>query len=761
MFTALTARRNRTVVLLTARHAGDWHTALGTQLGKAGVRILEFPPTRLEPRHPHVEAVYRRAYRRFSPSTGAPDLPPPLPPESNRWTTLDVVMLGWLAAHAPTGGLPADRASLYEAILCREFENWNDNLRSHFGRKAPVKALRLAAAAISLLSPPPATVDAALRAVELTGHTSLAVGEVSEMLGRYLTDTAEGVLALRPDPLADHLITTTFSPDGFFLRCIDLLAGDGSGPHIDPRRVVQNLTRAADTDPAIARNLAAAVLRQAPRLWTDALAVVLTQGGPFVGPLEQLADRDDTSLPLEDLAHGIPPGHGALRTLALIAATRTRPPRPQAGDDEDVRFRAAAALNNLSVRQSGVGDRAAALASVSEAVAICRELAAANPAAFLPDLAMSLNNLSDRYAEVGDRAQATAVWEQAWSGLFPATRAELMSFRGQRQLRAGDTDRAVSDLRLAAQTVDSAQVADHPQALARARQRIRSMLADIDRSAVPVAEFPPWATTPIPDSLIDVANEWISAQTWAQRRQILTGPAANVDRSAVAALTALHCDNLTLQELAATLADLDIRGPELVFAELADVDAAMSLLREWIDTPTWNASQRFLAEHPQLASEPQITAALEQLGGDSVVRQHLAILRLVAHLPASDIYDAILDPTDARDLLLRAARSADAGLLTELWFAVPHLTEHPFAGPLTVALISALTGSETETGDTLNRIEETAATAVEQASAAERRDTRALLRILASNRDDRIRLLGPIIRAFADDTPASMGGIDA
>ncbi len=62
--------------------------------------------------------------------------------------------------------------------------------------------------------------------------------------------------------------------------------------------------------------------------------------------------------------------------------------------------------NNLSVRQSAMGQRAEALTSIAEAVRIRRALADANPAAFLPDLAMSLHNQSNTQSNVGQRAEA-------------------------------------------------------------------------------------------------------------------------------------------------------------------------------------------------------------------------------------------------------------------------------------------------------------------------------------------------------------------
>ena len=58
-------------------------------------------------------------------------------------------------------------------------------------------------------------------------------------------------------------------------------------------------------------------------------------------------------------------------------------------------------LNNLAIRLAGLGRREEALAAIEEAVTIRRELAAARPDAFRPDLAVSLNNLSVRLGEPG------------------------------------------------------------------------------------------------------------------------------------------------------------------------------------------------------------------------------------------------------------------------------------------------------------------------------------------------------------------------
>jgi Tetratricopeptide repeat len=792
----LATRRDRTVVLLTARYPGDWRTSLANKLGSRGVHPEARPDTRLDALHPRVEGVYRRAYRRFSPTSGAPDLPPELPAASTGWTTLDVVMLGWLAARNPRAQPPADQAKLYEEILGREFDNWNADLRSRFGREADPAALRRAAAIVSLLSPTAQMVPAALRAVRIGEMTSLAVGEIAGMLGRFLTDPTEQVLALRPDPLADHLIVTDLHPGEDFDRCVDLVAGGDRGRTDDGQavlRLVNNLTRAADQNPATAGALATATLRRHPKLWPAALGTVWTRGGPFVAPLEELARHDDTPLPLQELAHHIPLSHGALRTLALIAAQRSRPALDPEEHDSDALNQAADAWNTLSLRQSETGDRAGALTSITEAVQIRRELVEQNPAAFLPDLAMSLNNLSVRQSETGDRAgaltsiteavqirrelveqnpaaflpnlaaslntlsallvtldgdpvQAVTAWDDAGAVLPAASRAELLCHRSGWHRNRSDTTAAIADLSTAAALIDLDGPFDDPRALAHARQYIRTCLATFDPSDLSKVPFPSWVITPIPEAVIDLANRWIAAD-WSQRQQILTAPDMPTDRDLLRVLAAVYCDHPELRHWLDVIDDIDARGRDVVFAEMDAAQATVSLLQDWINTPSWNASQAFLTGHPALRGADAV-AVLEKWSGNDLARQHLAILRLTEHVPAGEVFDGILDPTDARQLLLRVARTGSAELITEAWYATPHIAADPFAGSVAAALVQVLS-DETDYPDELDQALRVAAAA---ASSSECRDTLTLLRALATTRDDRAESLHQIAAAI---TPAS------
>jgi tetratricopeptide (TPR) repeat protein len=77
-------------------------------------------------------------------------------------------------------------------------------------------------------------------------------------------------------------------------------------------------------------------------------------------------------------------------------------------------------LNNLALRLSDLGRREDALARAEEAMALYRELAAARPDAFRPDLATSLSVLGDCLEAVDRLDEALAADEDAIATLWPA-----------------------------------------------------------------------------------------------------------------------------------------------------------------------------------------------------------------------------------------------------------------------------------------------------------------------------------------------------
>ena len=70
-------------------------------------------------------------------------------------------------------------------------------------------------------------------------------------------------------------------------------------------------------------------------------------------------------------------------------------------------------LHNLSVELAEAGRREEGLVASQDAVAVRRRLAAANPAAYEPDLASLLNNLSIDLAEAGRNTEAEQARQDA------------------------------------------------------------------------------------------------------------------------------------------------------------------------------------------------------------------------------------------------------------------------------------------------------------------------------------------------------------
>ncbi|MGQ0777760.1 MAG: hypothetical protein ACT4NY_25690 [Pseudonocardiales bacterium] len=397
---ALRSREEPTCVILTARVLGGWWKEITDALDREAVPYTAFP-LELPRRHPSTTGVFQRAWRAFVQRLGLALVDAATPPPNQRWTTLDLIMLAWLAAQGATA-LPTSPEKLYDEILDREFRYWTRVCRQRGLADPPDGLLPAVGACVTLLGPTPDRVEPTLRAVAALQQADEWRHQIATVIKLSLpADSDTGTVALRPDPVGERLVLHTSEIDSTFLRNCLTLANDN-----ERMNACLTITRAAERDEPGATALATTVLADRPELWQPALAVVAAQGGPFGAPLLALADRDDSPLPLAQLAETIPLGHVTLRNLALIATQRTRPPDPAAPDNPDAHARLAGWWNNLSNRQSETGDRTGALNSITEAVTIRRQLAQTNPAAFLPDLAMSLNNLSNCQSQTGDRTGA-------------------------------------------------------------------------------------------------------------------------------------------------------------------------------------------------------------------------------------------------------------------------------------------------------------------------------------------------------------------
>ncbi|MFV0259022.1 MAG: hypothetical protein ACK5PP_11305, partial [Acidimicrobiales bacterium] len=154
--TAITALAGRgdgpTWIVLTARRHGRWFDDLAETSQAAG----RFFPWPVERRLRDPGALVDRAAAAFAATMAAGDPPPRSAPSGERWTTLDLVMIGWLAAHDPAAEAPTSRTDLYDQVLRHEHRLWSKIWADNNGNQpaeADVAGMRVAAAALSLAAP--------------------------------------------------------------------------------------------------------------------------------------------------------------------------------------------------------------------------------------------------------------------------------------------------------------------------------------------------------------------------------------------------------------------------------------------------------------------------------------------------------------------------------------------------------------------------------------------------------------------------------
>ena len=730
----ITALRRRpgwpTCVVLTAREAGNWYEQLDGALTESRVEPTT-EPVHLAPSHVRPDRVYQRAFEAFSRRFGAPRPAPALPRLPDGGTTLDVVLLAWLAAlGVSVEDLPESRSELYDEVLKHERRYWTKAYRTRSAEAPTTRLLDHAAACVTLLNPEPDRAGETLGAVKgLTRWREYLAETLTECLA-----SRDDRLAVKPDVIGDHLAIKVFGTDGQLLvRCLQ------HGNETERLAGLVNLTRAADEQPEVAARLATAALDSVDGLWRPALAVAEAMGGPCVPGLAALAERDRTPLPLVELAEQIPSGHATLRPIALAAAERLVANHRVAGDGEPAEL--ARLLNNLSVRLSEVGRRHEALEAITEAVTLYRRLAQANPGAFLPDLAMSLNNQAARLSdvgrrhealeaiteavtlrrelaeanpdaflpdlatslnnqanmlsEVGRRAEALARYEEAAAAFAgrPGHHAELLASRAAWRAGRGDLVGALADLRVlaAAQPADPDQLAP----LGRARRSARALAAQLPLDLA--GSLPAWATAPIPDAATALVNAWAPVAGTRAEAELLAGHAPDLadpaTAGAVPILADLHPGDAFLARCLAVLDAVAAHGLEATLAALAAANDQAVTVREWIATPTWSASRDMLEARQEVLLSPDVEALLEeQADGDATAAQHLAIVRLCRQLPIADVYDLLTDVTDAAEQANAALARGDGQRLRLVLLASPSLAQSPFHGPATLAALALLAG---------------------------------------------------------------------
>ncbi|MEV4328481.1 tetratricopeptide repeat protein, partial [Microbispora rosea] len=434
-------------VLLLARPAGTWWDSLKGRMQ----RDLSLVPSRRELAPLERESgitragLFAAARDRFAellrvPGAGAVAAPPALERHDAYQLVLTVHMAALAAVLAAERGqaVPVDPARVSEFLLARERDHWE--AMASLRRDRP-------------LATSPEAMGQIVYTATLTGRlgyddgkAALARAEVesTQAIGQLLKDHAlcyppaaasgpgpaspEGGSAahasatvlepLYPDRLGEDFLALS-TPGHSYDFPVDLWArtaparllappagADGgpgeNGVPVWARHAVTTLIEAAHRWPHLAQRQLYPLLADAPHLAVHA-------GG---AALARLAGLDDIDMRLLAAIEAMLPGHPHidLDIGAAAVASRLAEHRLAAATDPA----ACAYIHDaLAARLSHAGLHARALTEGYRAVRLWRQLAALNPDAHLPDLALSLHNHALRLAEVGRRAEAVPFSEEA------------------------------------------------------------------------------------------------------------------------------------------------------------------------------------------------------------------------------------------------------------------------------------------------------------------------------------------------------------
>ena len=610
-----------TRVVLTARSAGAWLDDLLEDKALSGAMAQGLFRVEL-PRQVKTSArMVGRAAKRFARYLGTPEPDDVGIPENSRWTTLDFVLHGWLiASEVDAADLPSSRERLYEDILRREIEYWQDEAARQGLAKVSEATLRTSAATLSLVGSRTVseTADVLSRLPEWSDVDLCKT--YAEFLSKMLADPGDAY-ALRPDPVAEKLVVEVFVDDGETLddpeelldrvlppdplsdsrlnetTCPPAIARRALCHGRQSQQVCDVITRCTSQGDAPAVQLAHSALRCRTHLWKNGLEAALKQGGPFVAALED-ALKGGMNIPAAEIANSIPPRHAYLRNVAVTAMIRDQ--------ERDMNSAERAVhMNNLSGRLSEVGDREGALKAIREAVEIRRGLAAGNTAAFNPSLAGSLNNLSIVLSGMGDRG-----------GALKAAREAVGIYRG---LAEGNAEAFNPDLAMSLSNLSNrlSEVGDHGSALEVAREvvEIRRRLAEGNEAAFN------------PDLAASLSNLSNRLSEMGDR-----GGALDVIWEAVGIYRGLAEGNMKAfnPDLAASLSNLSNR-----LFEVSDREGALEVIREAVGI------YRGLAEGNAAAFNPDLARSLNNLsivlsgvgdrgGALEVIREAVGIYRGLA-----------------------------------------------------------------------------------------------------------------------------------
>ncbi|MFY1683635.1 tetratricopeptide repeat protein [Micromonospora sp. WMMD730] len=453
-------------VLLLARSTTAWWPALRNRLRSD--HQVEATSQLLPPLGGQVDGrvLFRQARDRFAIAMDVADadrLPPPNLADETFRQVLSVHMAALVAvdAHRRNTTAPTDPHALSSYLLERERDHWYAlHHRPVEPRQTPPEVMgRTVYLATLTAAVSRATATDLLHRVGLTAPAATTI--IDDHRFCYPPEDHHTVFqALHPDRLGEDLIALStpghrhtddedgWDSDDWAVTAVEHLLRVDTDPPPWAAHAVTVLVETARRWDHVATEILYPVLRTHPRLALAAGGTTITRLATIpdvdpdvldaidaVLPADRHVDLDiaaaaiTTALTPHRLAATTDPAEHALlhaihaRRLANAGLRdRALPPAEEAAAIYRRLVEAnpavylpylAMSLNNLGLWLSGLGRREEALPSAEEAAAIYRRLVEANPAVYLPYLAMSLNNLGLWLSELGRREEALPSAEEA------------------------------------------------------------------------------------------------------------------------------------------------------------------------------------------------------------------------------------------------------------------------------------------------------------------------------------------------------------
>ncbi|WP_328870823.1 tetratricopeptide repeat protein [Streptomyces sp. NBC_00287] len=347
----------------------------------------------------------------------------------------------------------------------------------------------------------------------------------------------------------------------------------------------------------------------------------------------------------------------------------------------------AASLNNLANRQSETGDHTAALTTNTEATDLYRTLAQANPAAYLPNLAMSLNNLAD----IAPREKTLGAYAQAEESLtcHRGAARQITAQRAEFQITNGGTEAGIRTLigllQSPAEGLDLASL--------RARQLLRQLNHTVETGSAQIhtawrtttgEEAPAWLN--LPETAFELVIDWIQCPTWVSSRTFWDEHSTDLQSPEMTmALEELALAHETAQQHLQIARAAATDTPDTAFRPYVTGE----LLSTWMDCPTWEESQTYLADHVDDLLHDQAVELLTN-SESAEAAAHFALLLLASADGIPTAYAYIADRTALNERIQALLAAPDAELLNACALLELLVHQDEFTGTTHLAISAVL-----------------------------------------------------------------------